>query len=137
MTQNVRKYHACESWRGILKQLFLTRWLTEEKIVFIEWSSKIDIFSGNIDINANQNNQYIVRTTSRTIDAVMIGLYPYFLIQWCFAGFILDGVYGAQRPVCPFNEKFSPHCLWILMECPDTWKCALQRKIKKSNQVSY
>ena len=56
-------------------------------------------------------------------------VYSFKFLQECtISGFILGGVYGARRPVCPFDEKFPPRCLLILIERPDTWKCAPQRK---------
>ena len=42
----------------------------------------------------------------------------YFLDK--YPGFILGGVCGVRHPVCPFDEKFPPRCLLILIERPDT-----------------
>ena len=35
------------------------------------------------------------------------------------------GVYRVHHLVCPFDEKFSPCCFFILIKCHDTLKCAL------------
>ena len=48
--------------------------------------------------------------------------------SYIISGFILGGVYGAPHPVCHSDEKFPPSCLLILIELPDTQKCALAKE---------
>ena len=56
-------------------------------------------------------------------------LLPHKLLSLLYnAGFILGWVYEARCPVCPFDEKFLPHCLLILIEHPNTQKCTPVKK---------